>query len=582
MRSNPRHRTLRSVFKTHLDAIHFDKGAEAERLRHMDPSVTTSGLLTLNSFDSGNNSGSQTPGTPNRGGTPRGDGGNGRAELDFAGMAHGPNASALRTAIAARCEEMAQDPAIYAKLAASLAPSVYEMEDVKKGLLLQLFGGCNFDLGSEGRKRGEVNVLLCGDPGTSKSQLLSYVHKIAPRGMYTSGTGSSAVGLTAYITKDPDSGEPVLESGALVLSDGGVCCIDEFDKMSDATRSILHEVMEQQTVSIAKAGIIATLNARTSVLASANPVESRYNPRLSVVENLQLPPSLLSRFDLLYLILDTVSADNDRKLAQHLVSLHYNEEERDAAQAEAAAAAEAAGTGAAVYSRREVSAYISYAKEKCHPVLSDAAGVALRTAYVEMRKRGLLGVKKTITATARQLESLIRLSEAHARMHLRPVVEEEDVAEAVRLMETATQRAAVDPRTGTINMDLLTTGHSSADREAVVMVKEAVREVLASKPARARLSLQDLEKALAEAGNMDTVSTRAVCLLLPLLLLLLFRLLFAYLLLFVLRLILSLLQIERSHLAEAVRELGEEPNPILLPAGRDRFTVTGAGVFDGF
>ncbi|KAI6016388.1 MCM2/3/5 family-domain-containing protein [Pisolithus microcarpus] len=287
VRVNPRQRTMRSLFKTYLDVVHTRLGAD--------------GALA---FDR-----STRPAAGDR--MPRvGDSG-GAEDPEFEDCIAGGHRRRTRKA------------ELEAKLI-EISRRHDGMDDVKKGVLLQLFGGTNKNIvrgggGGGPRYRGDINVLLVGDPGTSKSQILQYVHKIAPRGVYASGKGSSAVGLTAYITRDHDSKRLVLESGALVLSDGGVCCLDEFDKMPDGTRSVLHEVMEQQTVSIAKAGIITTLNARTSILAAANPVESRYNVNLPVTRNIDLPPTLISRFDLLYLVLDQVDETLDRKLAQHLV-----------------------------------------------------------------------------------------------------------------------------------------------------------------------------------------------------------------------------------------------------------------------
>jgi len=366
-----------------------------------------------------------------------------------------------------KVKEISQRDDLYELLARSLAPSIYEMDDVKKGILLQLFGGANKQFQKGGRYRGDINILLCGDPSTSKSQLLQYVHKISPRGIYTSGKGSSAVGLTAYITRDIDTKQLVLESGALVLSDGGVCCIDEFDKMSDATRSVLHEVMEQQTISIAKAGIITTLNARTSILASANPINSRYDPNLPVTSNIDLPPPLLSRFDLVYLILDKIDESIDRHLARHITDM-YLEDVPDSV------------SNSAVLPVETLSTYIQYAKENINPVITAESKSELVRAYVDMRKMGdeSRSSEKRITATTRQLESMIRLAEAHAKMRFSQYVELVDVKEAVRLIKSAIKDYATDPQTGKIDMDMVQTGTTTGQRRMQEDLTHQVLELL--------------------------------------------------------------------------------------------------------
>ncbi|MDP3565163.1 MAG: minichromosome maintenance protein MCM [Methanoregula sp.] len=377
---------------------------------------------------------------------------------------------------------LSKDPMIYRMITHSVAPTIYGSEDVKQAIVLQLFGGIAKEMPDGSRLRGDIHVLLIGDPGIAKSQLLRYVVKLSPRAIYTSGQSSTSAGLTAAAVKDEfGEGRWTLEAGALVLADMGIAAVDEMDKMNKDDRSALHEAMEQQTISVAKAGITATLKSRCALLGAANPKYGRFDMFGDIADQINMPPSLLSRFDLIFIMTDQPEQKRDLAIAEHIVKTHR------------------VGELIAQHKKSPIPGvtqeyileqlkpvmpdidpvlfrkYIAHAKRSCFPLLSPEAKEALIGYY--LRLRGLAEPNKAVPVTARQLEALVRLAEASARIRLSNTIEVGDAERVIHIVDACLRQVAYDAKTGTFDIDKVTTGISKEKRDIVRVIKDAIRTI---------------------------------------------------------------------------------------------------------
>lgn len=353
--------------------------------------------------------------------------------------------------------ELARDPWIHRKIISSIAPSIYGYDHVKEAIMYLLFGGVHKTL-PDIAIRGEINSLLVGDPGTAKSQLLQYVARIAPRGLYTSGRGTTAAGLTAAVIRERGGGM-TLEAGALVLADKGIACIDEMDKMRPEDRVAIHEAMEQHTVSVAKGGIVATLNARTAILAAANPSLGRYEPHRTVAENISLPVTILSRFDLIFVLRDVPNKESDSKMSAHILEIHR----KGLSPVEAPIPVDL------------LRKYVTYAKS-IRPALSSEAIQRINDFYLAMRGASE-AEGSPVAITARQLESLVRVAEARARSALRKEVTAEDAEAAITIMKKSLEEVGIDLSSYKMDIDIIMTGKPKSVRDKLQTVLSTLMDL---------------------------------------------------------------------------------------------------------
>ncbi len=401
-----------------------------------------------------------------------------------------------------------RDPEIYEKIRESIAPSIYGMDVEKQALMLQLFGGVAKHLPDGSRLRGDIHILMVGDPGVAKSQLLRYAARLAPRGIYTSGKSSSAAGLTAAAVRDEfGDGRWSLEAGALVLADKGIACIDEIDKMEKNDRSSMHEAMEQQSISIAKAGITATLQSRCAILGAANPKFGRFEPFTPMPEQIDLPPALMSRFDVIFALTDNPEPDRDSLLANHILQVHrggaLNEQRNHDPESsisdedidDALVKVEPPVPGE--FLRK----YVAYTKRTCFPVMTDEARERIQDYYVDLRRQASGEEDSPVPLTARQLESFVRLAEASAKVRISQEVQIEDAERAINIVEYYLSKIAGDEG-GLFDIDLVTSGVGHNQRERTMTVKRIVRELGAGSSDGAHLE-EILDACEAEGMDLD-------------------------------------------------------------------------------
>lgn len=356
-------------------------------------------------------------------------------------------------------EEMGKDPEIFERIVASIAPSIYGHEQIKKAIALQLFGGVKKGREDGVKSRGDIHILLIGEPGTGKSQLLKFTGELAPKGRYVVGKSSTGAGLTASVVKEESTGEFSLEAGAVVLAHKGMAAIDEIDKMAAEDRSSLHEAMEQQQISVSKANIQATLNAETSILAAGNPKLGRFDPYEPIPNQINIGDTLLSRFDFIFPVKDKPDEERDTKLSSQVLQNHLDPEETDAE-----------------IDQMKLRKYIAYA-QRTRPQLTQEAADRIQEFYISMRSRGYDEEGNSVPITARQLEALVRISEASARADLDDTVTVKDAERAIDILKYSLEQVGVDPETGEFDADIIESGVSSSERNRLQSVKHIINEM---------------------------------------------------------------------------------------------------------